>query len=566
MRTFTIILADDEKQILQGMLSSIPWTSLGYRVVATADNGKEALELAKQYHPDLLISDIKMPFMTGLELAQNIHENFMQIKVVLFSGWDEFEFARSAIRYGVSEYMLKPIDYPEMNKLLKRIHEELEAEYDARLDRERQKKIYQESLPLLRQRFFMQLLRSGKQMDNINQQMEALDVNLNTPYIQVMEMSIPEPDGDVLTAVSVAEMIDEMLGKVCRFYSARYADRIIYLLCLEEASDGQKVMKLLDEAAYMVRRILKSTFSCGIGLPVSDLKQVKNSYQQAKEALEYNLVSEDASITLYNDILPYDDGMIPDWQNATEDLEYSIKHGAEQDVRQEVALLLEQLQQCHYNFNEYQIAIMEIIFSLSKLYRKYDITDGEGMSGSKHMAMKLLSLHDGLELNNWLLHYCVYTNHAIQERRVDQNIVLALQAKEYVDRNYSDPELSLDMICQKLHISASHFSKVFRKEFGTSFLGYLTDKRIEEAERLLLTTEYKSREIGEMVGYIEPNYFSYVFKKTGMSLRPSIVNKGRRMNSKGNGLKKISIRILFPLIFSGAVTACVIALIMALAS
>ena len=334
MRTFTIILADDEKQILQGMLSSIPWTSLGYRVVATADNGKEALELAKQYHPDLLISDIKMPFMTGLELAQNIHENFMQIKVVLFSGWDEFEFARSAIRYGVSEYMLKPIDYPEMNKLLKRIHEELEAEYDARLDRERQKKIYQESLPLLRQRFFMQLLRSGKQMDNINQQMEALDVNLNTPYIQVMEMSIPEPDGDVLTAVSVAEMIDEMLGKVCRFYSARYADRIIYLLCLEEASDGQKVMKLLDEAAYMVRRILKSTFSCGIGLPVSDLKQVKNSYQQAKEALEYNLVSEDASITLYNDILPYDDGMIPDWQNATEDLEYSIKHGAEQDVRQ----------------------------------------------------------------------------------------------------------------------------------------------------------------------------------------------------------------------------------------
>ena len=101
MRTFTIILADDEKHILQGMLDGIPWLSLGYRVVATADNGKEALELAKQHHPDLLISDIKMPFMTGIELAKNIHENFMQIKVVLFSGWDEFEFARSAIRYGV---------------------------------------------------------------------------------------------------------------------------------------------------------------------------------------------------------------------------------------------------------------------------------------------------------------------------------------------------------------------------------------------------------------------------------------------------------------------------------
>ena len=400
MRTFTIILADDEKHILQGMLDGIPWLSLGYRVVATADNGKEALELAKQHHPDLLISDIKMPFMTGIELAKNIHENFMQIKVVLFSGWDEFEFARSAIRYGVSEYMLKPIDYPEMSKLLKRMHEELEAEYDARLDRERQRKIYQESLPLLRQRFFMQLLRSGKYTDSVKQQLEALDVNLNTPYIQVMEMSIPEPDGDVLTAVSVGEMIDEMLGKVCRFYSVRYTDRIIYLLCLEDISDSQKVMKLLDEAAHMVRRILKTTFSCGIGLPVGDLKQVKTSYQQAEEALEYNLVSEDECITLYNDIRPYEDGMIPDWESAAQDLEYSIKHGTEQDVRREVGLLLEQMQQCHYNFNEYQIAIMEIIFSLSKLYRKYDITDEDGMSGSKRMVMKLRTSNSGRDRTN----------------------------------------------------------------------------------------------------------------------------------------------------------------------
>ena len=324
MRIFTIILADDEKQILQGMLNGIPWKSLGYQVVATADNGQEALELAKRYHPDLLISDIKMPFMTGIELAKSIHENFMQIKIVLFSGWDEFEFARSAIRYGVSEYMLKPIDYSEMNKLLRRMHDELEEEYDARSDRERQRKIYQESIPLLRQRFFMQLLHSNKDTDKVKQQLESLDVKLNTPYIQVMVMSIPEPDGDVLTAVSVAEMIDEMLEKVCQFYSVRYSDRLIYLLCLHQVQDSQNVMKSLDEAAHMAQRILKSTFSCGMGDPVADLKQLVVSYQQAKEALEYNLVSEDECITFYNDILPCDDRFVSDWQNAAEDLEYSI--------------------------------------------------------------------------------------------------------------------------------------------------------------------------------------------------------------------------------------------------
>ena len=153
------------------------------------------------------------------------------------------------------------------------------------------------------------------------------------------------------------------------------------------------------------------------------------------------------------------------------------------------------------------------------------------MSGSKRMVMKLLSLHDGSELNNWLLHYCVYTNDAIMERRMDQNSVLALQAREYVDLHYSDPELSLEVICQKLHISASHFAKVFRKEFGTSFLGYLTDKRIEEAEKLLLTTEYKSREIGEMVGYTEPNYFSYVFKKN-RNISPAKYRKQRKSDEQ----------------------------------
>ena len=88
MRTFSIILVDDEKQILQGMLHGVPWEELGYQVIATADNGQEALELTQLHHPDLLISDIKMPFMTGIELAKHIHEDFMQVKMVLFSGFD----------------------------------------------------------------------------------------------------------------------------------------------------------------------------------------------------------------------------------------------------------------------------------------------------------------------------------------------------------------------------------------------------------------------------------------------------------------------------------------------
>ena len=137
MINFTIILADDEQQILYGMKNGIDWESLGFSVVGTAQNGKEALELIEEYHPDLLISDIKMPFMDGLELSKTIHENYINTKIILFSGWDDFEYARTAISYGVSQYIMKPIDYNEMQKLLTTMHEELEKEYAEKMNRTR---------------------------------------------------------------------------------------------------------------------------------------------------------------------------------------------------------------------------------------------------------------------------------------------------------------------------------------------------------------------------------------------------------------------------------------------
>ena len=118
MRTFSIVLADDEPQILHGMLGGIPWEQLGFSVAATAGNGQEALEYVQKLHPDLLISDIKMPFLDGLELARSLHDALMHIKIVLFSGWDDFEYARRAISYGVSEYVLNPIDFEELQQLL----------------------------------------------------------------------------------------------------------------------------------------------------------------------------------------------------------------------------------------------------------------------------------------------------------------------------------------------------------------------------------------------------------------------------------------------------------------
>lgn len=511
MRNFTVIVADDEPQILQGMCGSIPWEALGFSVIATAGNGREVLELTQTLHPDLLISDIRMPFMDGLEVAQILHEDLMHIKIVLFSGWDDFEYARRAIRYGVSEYVLKPIDFEEMQQLLRRMHEELEQEFDARSDRQRQEALCRQSLPLLREQFLMRLAQGKLDQTAVEQQLSLLEMELRSDCFAAAVLRVPEQSDALLTQMSVRETVGEMLDKVCSYVSFSYFDKTAFLLLLPSEAALAQVLKSLNEAAHMTQRFLNTGFSCGVGLCCASLPGVAQSFKQANEALEYNVVSMDESVTSFQDILTYGDGQEAEY--STEALELAIRQGETEQIHQEADRLIVQVESCHYNFNEYQIAILEILFSISKLYRRYHLTNSEDLAGSKRMTMKILSLQTGEQLNNWLHNYCDYTSRAILRRQIDQNSLLAQHAKEFVDQHYGEPDLSVDTLCQELHVSPSHFSNIFRRETGTGFLNYLTGRRMEAAAHLLRTTDYKSRVIGEMVGYPEPNYFSYVFKK-----------------------------------------------------
>lgn len=245
---FTVILADDEPQILEGIRDSVEWETLGFRVIATALNGKELLEQTETLRPDLVISDIKMPFLDGLEVARVLHENMMHIKIVLFSGWDDFEYAQLAIRYGVSEYVLKPIDFQEMQNLLKKIHRELETELEQRQNQERFAEIYQKSLPLLQEQFMIQLVRGSLTPEQMQRQQKNLSVSLDANYFCVVSMKITEESDDYLSQFSVAESVNEMLQQVCPFRTFRYLDKIIYLLLLSAPSEMIRIQKERDLA------------------------------------------------------------------------------------------------------------------------------------------------------------------------------------------------------------------------------------------------------------------------------------------------------------------------------
>ena len=531
MRRYGIILADDEPNILFGMKNGIDWESLGFEVVGTAQNGKEALELMEEYHPDILISDIKMPFMDGLELSKVIHENYMSTKIILFSGWDDFEYARLAISYGVSEYVMKPINYDEMQKLLLSMHEKLEREYAEKLNRARLEKVYEVSLPLLRQQFFTQLVTGPVEVSYREQQIKNLKLNFDYDAFYIITIKLYENDSeDVLSELSIKETVKEVFEKVACVYEFGMMDKQVFLLCSNKKHDIERITRAAEEASVMIQRIFQADIFCGISTCGCFMEELPYLYMQSIEALEYNLVMKEECYTYYNDILPFQKKE-NDWSAEVESLEKMIIRCSEEELKKEVENLIQNLRKAHYNLNEYQIVILEILFAISRLYKKYQIAFNEELADSKKMAIKILSLDTGKELDNCLMNYCKLIHSLIQKKQVDHNVILAENAMKIVEKNYRDPTLSVETVCRELHVSSSYFSKVFKQETGSTFLNYLISWRMEAAKRLLNKTDYKSHVIGEMVGYPEPNYFSYVFKKN-CGLSPA---KYRKLEETKNG-------------------------------
>ena len=513
LRKFSIVLADDEQTILFGMKKGIPWEDLGFEVVGTAQNGKEALELIEDHHPDLLISDIKMPFMDGLELAKIIHESYMNTKIILFSGWDDFEYARLAISYGVSEYIMKPINFEEMQSLLVSMHKELEKEYAEKLNRNRLEKVYEASLPLLRQQFFSQVVTGTLEESYREQQLKNLKLNFEFDAFYMIAVKLYENDTqDVLSELSIKETLKEALEKIAEVCQFAMGDKEMFLLCSNKKHDIERITRTIEEVSVIIRRIFQVEIFCGISTVGNSINEVPALYTQSLEALDYNLVIKEECYTYYNDILPLQKD-VNDWSAEVEGIEKIITHCSEEELKIEVMKLLQKIQRVHYNLNEYQIVILEILFAISRIHKKYQIGLDEKSADTKTMAIEILSLETGEELNHWLINYCKSIRTMIQKKQIDNNVVLASNAMKMVQNNFRDSSLSVESVCEELHVSSSHFSKIFKQETGFTFLNYLINLRMEEAKRLLKQTDYKSQVIGEMVGYPEPNYFSYVFKK-----------------------------------------------------
>lgn len=520
MAYYKVLLADDEKEIRQGIIQKIDWEANGFVLAGDASNGREALELAEKIHPDVVMTDIKMPFMSGLELGEILAIEMPLTKLVLFSGFDDFEYAKQAIKINASEYILKPVDSKEVTTLLQKLKKQLDHEMKERRDVEILRQNYIQSLPLLRQQFFSSLMEGNFSEKRIQTLMKQYQINLkaNCWAVTVIRGDIKENGGkgslsgqEELVPLSLQQIVSENLARLYKTINFLYNDALIILCLFQKKEEVLGYVGAMNRICDMAGDVLELSVTAGIGSVCHKLSHLRYSFEGAINALDYRVLLDDRAIFI-DDVEPNAKGMQLD-ESEQKALINAIKLDTPSAIEKTVNHMIDYFKEANTTISQYQIYMTEFLSELFKIVKSYQLELNE-IFGKDFKGYFAMQDYESLEeLKKWLTEVSVKINVKIKRERLDSTKILAEKAKEFVQQNYSNSDVSVEMLCAHLHVSPAYFSTIFKRETGSSFVSYLTDVRMEEAVKLLNTTDDKTYVISSKVGYTEPNYFSYVFKK-----------------------------------------------------
>jgi len=513
---FKLMIVDDEEEVRQGIIKKTDWKKYNFEIIAEAENGREALDLMEEQTPDIVIADICMPLMDGLELARAVQENYPTVKTVILTGFDDFKFAQQAIKYGVSDYVLKPILPKDINELMKKLKNQIDREIAEREDKIMLQKHYAESLPILRDNFLTLLITGQPAEDEIEKRKENFKLRLKggsfISAVMGLDVDTRKTDEDTeLLRFAVLNIMKEILNKHELGEAFRYANGLVVIAGFETGetlSIRNRFFAILEEIRQTVEKYYKASVTAGVGTICSSLRNIKQSYSSAVTALEYKLVLGCNRVIFVDDLEPEVTGTVVFNEEKERMLVSSIKFGEEKDIYQAVDMLFGDIAAMR-SMKEYRIYFMEIYAALLKLARVFGLDTGFESA----MMNEINGFGTIEEAKSWLKNLCIQIMYQIVRNRYNTTQLLLEKAKDFISRNYSDNELGIQKLADHLHISTCYLSLIFKKEAGETFLKYLIRIRLGAAQELLLSPDMKIAEVAEKCGYPDVNYFSYFFKK-----------------------------------------------------
>ena len=505
-------------------MKMIDFSAHGFEVVAVCEDGQAAAEAYERLLPDVVITDINMPFVSGLQLAAMIDAAGHGTRVIIITGYDDFNYARQAIKSKVASYILKPVTPDEFRDVLQEARTALdETASRQQLISESQRTIHRRG-PLVRDQILNRIIQGTADLALVADDIRAYGLDPSQPAF-LLALVQPDHAEETARALNVpVQLLQFMLLNVVEELAQAVPHCLVFALSDGKAAilgSGERGPELAVQLQALGRKIrdtilelLKTTVTVGIGSLATGLDKIPASFEDAQKCLDYRL------------LLPNRAVITPDMlRSGTEPADFSeLVDGIVQQVRlqneeQALALVKSLLQMMRLAGRPRK----EIAFEVTRLVNRLLAALRTETGGNPDLDTTLPGSGEAdyvVRIEEWLNRFCLECIRHLRAGRHGEQRRLSALARQHIREHAADSQLSLMQVCNHLSVSLSHFSTLFKEETGSTFIEFLTDVRMERAKELLLNTDQMLYAIAEQVGYDNPAYFTVAFKKqTGMSPR-----------------------------------------------
>lgn len=526
---YKVLLVDDEEEIREGMARRVPWADLGLVICGTAENGIEALDLVEKENPDIIITDIQMPFMDGLEFIEQARKRLPLSKFIVFSGYDVFEYAQKSVSLHVTEYLLKPFSAQDLSDVLLKIKQQMDQEKQERRDLASLQARFDESLPLLQQSFLLGCLSGFLPPERILQQKPSFSFSNREAYSLILfEVGTGKENNyfigrEELYLMSIKEFVSQKLPLEIVNHTFIFGEYVVAILAFPPNFEVGNLVKQVNDICREASQISTQIVLAGLSQKIKELTFLPQAFREAQDALTYSYrLDRSEWFATYQKDIAKEQAVTALLLTENEERTFTnlIKLGNKELLTQAINESFKRIKEQHVPLKYYQVYLLEHVTLLLKIAHSYSFEPMDVFGEDLLKMVEDLQKVSLEEMTRWFLTKSQQLNEKIQWSTTDSGKAVIQKAKLLVKEQYSDPELTIEKMSQALFLSPAYFSSLFKKETGQSFISFLTEERLQQARQLMETTNDKSYVVAEKVGYSEPNYFSYVFKKR-FGLSPS---------------------------------------------
>lgn len=533
-----VFIVEDESLIREAIIRMVPWKEYGFEVVGEAQDGEVALPMIREKKPDLLITDIKIPFMDGLVLSKRVKKELPATKIIIVSGYDDFHYAQQAINIGVEQYLLKPVTRNVFIEVLQGIRDKLELEGQQKVYYEQFQREIQEYEKNSRRDFFEKLVSGMCGLEELYEQAEKLSLDIAASEYNILLFTIESSRGDLVpdkeyskSIANIQEKIEHLFLEHTDWMLFRYQQFGYAVLVKGEMGQAPVNTECCITALQDIFRQeakLQGWFIAS-GRSVERLSQLKESYHEAMK-LFGNRFGAESQIMRY--------GESQKMQEDTLNLRELNLNAVNPDILRNFLsdALVDEVGPFTHNyvqmfgkkalqsqmFRQYvllNVHINVIAFAISLGYDKEEMEDS--------LAMVCSSQADSMEESVDVIYKTLKWGIELRDKNVQKKYHSIIKtAIAFIQEHYADENLNLNKVACAANVSANHFSALFSQEMEQTFIEYLTGVRMKKAKELLRCSDMRSGEIATQVGYKDSHYFSYLFKKT-QGCTPSEFRNGK---------------------------------------